>query len=344
LAEVLPPVKWVVPRLLPEGVILFAGRPKQGKSFMALGLSVAVATGGFALGTKPVEQGEVLYLGLEDNRRRLQKRLGLLLTDGTAPERLHISLEWPRLGEGGADSLDTWLADHADARLVVIDTLKKVRPRTSGNRSVYDLDYEALEPLIPIAAAHGVGVLVVHHTRKADADDPLDTISGSTGLTGGVDGAMVLKRERGRADAFLHVVGRDIEEDIELALRWDVETAGWIIVGTADEYRLSKERAEIIGVLEETGEPMTPTEVADALDESFNTVKVRMWRMARDGQLTNSSGRYTVCNRNPRNRVTGDVGSGYTVTEVTGNPGGAWKLANSNERLWRERTANWDVI
>jgi hypothetical protein len=209
---------------------------------------------------------------------------------------LHIALDLPRLDEGGAEMVEDWLADHPDARLTVIDTLKKVRPRTFANRSVYEVDYEALEPLIPIAAEHGVAILVVHHTRKADADDPLDTVSGSTGLTGGVDGAMILKRERGRADAFLHVTGRDIEEDLELALRWDQETAGWIIVGDAEEYRLSEERAEIIRVLEETGVPMTPTEVADALGKSVNTIKVRMWRMERDGQLLSSGGRYTVRN------------------------------------------------
>jgi hypothetical protein len=158
----------------------------------------------------------------------------------------------------------------------VIDTLKKVRPRVSSSRSVYEVDYEVLEPLIPLAAAYGVAILVIHHTRKADAEDPLDTISGSTGLTGGVDGAMVLKRQRGRADAFVYVTGRDIEEEIELALRWKAESAGWAIIGDAEEYRLSKERAEVMGVLDETGEAMTPTEVADALGENVNAVKMRM--------------------------------------------------------------------
>ena len=119
-----------------------------------------------------------------------------------------------------------------------------------------------------------------------------------------MDGALVLKRERGRADAFLHVTGRDIEEDAELALKWDGDTAGWAIIGDAQEYRLSEKRAEIVRVLEETGEPMTPTEVADALGDNPNAVKVLMWRMARDGQLTSEDGRYTVSNRNLGNPVT----------------------------------------
>lgn len=317
MATVLPPPKWAVPDLIPEGVILLAGKPKLGKSWLALGLGVAVSTGGVALGTKSVRRGDVLYLALEDNQRRLQTRLGLLLAGGRAPEKLHMALGWPRLDGGGAEKLADWLEEHPDARLVVVDTLKKIRPRTSANRSLYEMDYEALEPLLPIAAEYGVGIVVVHHTRKADADDPLDTISGSTGLTGGVDGTMVLKRERGRADAYLHIAGRDIEEDTELALKWDPETVGWRIVGDAEEYRLSEERAEIVRVLEERDEPMTPTEVADVLDKKTNTVKQRMWRMGKDGQLDKSDGGYSVSNRNPRNSIT-EKQNGYAVTGVTG--------------------------
>jgi RecA-family ATPase len=85
MAMELPPVRWVIPDILPEGVTFLAGKPKMGKSWMALGLGIAVATGGVALGTKQVEQGEVLYLALEDNRRRIHNRLNKLLSGRTAP-------------------------------------------------------------------------------------------------------------------------------------------------------------------------------------------------------------------------------------------------------------------
>ncbi len=116
---------------------------------------------------------------------------------------------------------------------------------------------------------------------------------------------MVLKRERGRADAFLHVSGRDIENDIELALRWNAVAAGWTIAGDATEYRLSEERAEILQTLREVEEPMTPTETFDVLGKDVNTIKVRMWRMANDGELTSEGGRYSVSNGNLGNPVTG---------------------------------------
>src|SRR5215207_1341084 len=290
----LPPIRWSVQGLLPEGVTLLAGKPKLGKSWMGLDIAIAISTGGVALGTRQVEMGDVLYMALEENYRRLRKRLEKLLT-GEAPERLHIVTEWPRMDEGGAEALERWLEAHPDTRLVVVGILKRVRPRTSPNRSVYEPDYEALEAMQRLGAEFEVSILVVHHLRKLGAADPLDEISGSTGLSGGADGVLVLKRDRGRADAYLHVTGREIEEEAELALRWDADLASWTLVGDAEEYRISKERQEIVRVLTEAGEPMTPKEVAELLGKPPNNVKYLMWRMSKDGQLaTVGKGRYSL--------------------------------------------------
>jgi hypothetical protein len=315
MAAQLPPVRWGVRGVLPEGVTLLAGKPKLGKSWLALGLCVAVVAGGVALGTRQVEQGDALYLALEDNRKRLQMRLGKMLR-GPAPEGLEIATAWPKLDEGGVEALEAWLQEHPEARLVAVDTLAKIRPRTRG-QNVYQEDYAALEELLPLAAEHEVAIVVVHHTRKMAAADPLDEISGSTGLTGGVDGVLVLKRDRGKADAVLHVDGRDIEEHAEYALKWDAETAGWTIVGDAEEYRMSEERKEIFGVLTEADEFLSPGEVADVLGKPRNTIKQRLWRMAQDGQVENQNGKYGITH-NHDNRVTEETGSGYPVTAVIG--------------------------
>jgi len=316
----LPPIRWSVPGLVPEGVTLLAGKPKLGKSWMALGIAIAKSTGGVALGTRPVEMGDVLYMALEDNPRRLGKRLEKLLM-GDAPERLHIAFEWSKMDEGGAEELQRWLEAHPDAHLVVVDILKRVRPRTSPNRNVYDADYEALEAMQRLAAEYEVSILVVHHLRKLGAADPLDEISGSTGLSGGADGVLVLKRDRGRADAYLHVTGREIEEEAELALRWDADLASWTLVGDAEEYRISQERQEIVRVLNEAEEPMTPTEVAELLSKSVNAVKYLMWKMSKDGQLaTTGKGRYSPTT-NPANPLTANRtssdGSVSAVSEVS---------------------------
>jgi hypothetical protein len=334
----LPPVKWVVPDLLPEGVTLLAGKPKLGKSWLAFGIGVAVASGGVVLGTKRVEQGEAIYLALEDNQRRLKKRLGKLLSGDGAPEGLHISTAWPRVDEGGEEALEEWLADHSGARLVVVDVLKRVRPRVSRYQSVYDADYESLEALHTLADRHGIAVLCVHHLRKARADDPMDEISGSTGLSGAADGVLLLKRDRGRGDAYLHVDGRDIEEPAELALTWDPNTACWTLAGDAEQYRISQTRAEIIEVLERTGEPMTPTEVADALGKSVNTIKQRLWHMSKEGQVLADDGRYSLpTDHNPRNSRNPNPEEPVTaVTQVTHPTGPSEAVQRSGRRLSAE--------
>ncbi len=127
----LPPVRWAVPEILPEGLTLLAGKPKLGKSWLALSLALSIAAGGVALGKQPVAQGEVLYLALEENARRLQARARQLLASMTeVPHGLDFALDWPRLAEGGLSYLEEYLKTHPNTRLVVIDTWAKVAPRT----------------------------------------------------------------------------------------------------------------------------------------------------------------------------------------------------------------------
>jgi AAA domain/3'-5' exonuclease/Domain of unknown function (DUF3854) len=318
MAKVFPEPRWVVPGILPEGVTILAGNPKTGKSWMVLGIGVAVASGGTALGGTPLERGSVLYLALEDNMRRLQRRLRKVLADKQAPGALVFQDRWPRLGEGGLEAIELWLDSHPDARLVIIDTLQKIRPKGTSRGNMYELDYEAVEPLLPLAARHNVAVVVVHHLRKSSADDPLDEVSGSHGLTGGVDGVLVLKRERGRADAFLYVTGRDIEQEREFALSWDAASAAWSIAGDAEEYRGSKERAEILECLRSAKGPMGIKEVSDALGKPYNNVKQLMWKMSNEGDLRNVGGKYVVVTGNLDNP--GDPSEGEPPPEGSPEP------------------------
>jgi hypothetical protein len=301
MAEELPQVRWVVPSVLPEGVTFLAGKPKLGKSWMVLGLSLAVATGGVALGTNVVERGEVLHLALEDNRRRLRQRLGLLLGASDAPKGLHLNLDWPRADEGGVKAMDAWLHEHPECRLVVIDTLARFKPRAAGRRTQYDEDRDAVDPLGPVAAEHGVGILLVHHLRETESDDPLDMITGSVGLTGGVDGALVLKRRRGRADAFLHVEGRDIETPTELALKFDTDAATWSIAGDAEAYRLSERRRSFLRVLGNADAPLGPKEIAEMADAPYGATRELLSQMVKDGQVKNLGRAAYVLAENLRN-------------------------------------------
>jgi len=203
LAKDLPPLRWAIPDILPEGLTMLAGKPKQGKSWLALSIALAIAAGGYALGKQPVTRGQVLYLALEDNERRLQSRARQLLASmNSVPSGIEFELCWPRLDQGGLRYLEEYLEVHPQVRLVVIDTWAKVSPCLKGHsRSRYEDDYEALTPLKCLADHFHVSVLVIHHLRKMAADDVLDEITGSIGVTGAVDGALILKRERGQKEA-----------------------------------------------------------------------------------------------------------------------------------------------
>ena len=308
----------------------------MGKSWLALGLCIATATGGYALGKVPVEQGESLYISLEDNERRLQDRVKTLTDEDTDLCLLHYAEGWLRSDEGGTQQLDMFLTERPGTRLVVVDTLKKIRPYTSGRRNMYDVDYEAIEPFVGLASQHNVAIVLVHHlNQNPDPADPYDAFSGSSGLTAAVEGIFLLTRERGQADGYLTVDGKDIKDRQELALGWDASVCTWTIQGDAEQYKLSKARQEILHVVEMTDEPVTPTYVADALGKNFNAVKKTMWEMSRDGQLTSTgSGRYTLVTGNPGN-PSNPLKSGGTspvteVTEVTAPTEGP------NGRLWHE--------
>jgi hypothetical protein len=330
LARDFPAPRYAVEGLLAEGVSVLAGRPKLGKSWLALALSVAVAAGGRALGSIPVERGPVLYLALEDGERRLQTRLRLVLRGEPAPPGWHYQTAWPTVDDGGVPALAAWLAAHPDCRLVVIDTLKRIRPRERVGASLYGQDYDALAPLADLAREHRVCILVVHHTRKAAADDMLDMVSGSTGLTAAADAVLVLQRARGQADATLAVTGRDIEER-ELALQRDSLTMGWTLMGDAADYRLSNERRAILDVLRAAGRMLTPREAADALGkgDQYGAVKKLMWTMAMDGTLRSDGGRYGLPDRdgnggNPVTRRPDSPAAGgplpVTASRPPGNP------------------------
>ena len=213
------PATPIVQGILYVGVTLFAGKPKIGKSWMMLALALAVTTGSTIFGNTTVQQGEVLYLALEDNRRRLQRRIKKLLSDREAPAGLHFALDWPRLDEGGLEALDKLLEEQPGINLVIVDTLARLKPAGSKKRTHYDEDRDSVDSLIPLADKHSVAIVLVHHLREMDSDDPLDMIHGTAGLTGGVDGALVLKRRRGEADAYLFGDGRDFENTVLLVLR-----------------------------------------------------------------------------------------------------------------------------
>ncbi|NMC34029.1 MAG: AAA family ATPase [Veillonellaceae bacterium] len=287
---VFPPAKWAVPSLIPEGLTILAGAPKTGKSFFALSVCLSIAQGGIALSAIETSPGEVLLIALEDPMRRLQERIESLALGEAWPERLHILNECPRAHEGGVAFLDNWLEEHPDTRLVVIDTFQKFRKPQGGNSNAYEVDYEAAGGLKAIADKHGVGILVLHHTRKGETIDPLEAVSGTMGLSGAADTILVLKRAKGQGKADLFITGRDVEEHT-LALRFD--DLGWKLEGNADEVRITEGRQEILSLLKSSLVPLSPKKIAEGLERKNNsTIRNILSKMADKGQILNLGGTY----------------------------------------------------
>lgn len=226
----------LIPGVIPRGFNLLAGDPKKGKSLLALDMALAVASEDRrTMNRLGCEHGEVLYLCLEDSWERVQDRMNQMLAGRPQPPRLTFSLEWPRIDQGGEELLYEWLEQRPEARLVIVDTLELSRPVEKREGSLYRQDYESVRWFKRIADQVGITVIGVHHlnqtTVKGDGDI-FKRISGSAGLIGAADNALVLERLEGENSAVLHYRGRDVGG--RLGLYWNDEMFQWIASSHVD--------------------------------------------------------------------------------------------------------------
>ena len=221
---VYPPREPIVDGFLYAGTHLFVGAPKVGKSFFMAQLAYHVAMG-IPLWEYPVRRGTVLYMALEDDYARLQKRLSVMFGVESA-DNLYFATKAKTLNEGLNKELEDFIADHKDVRLIIVDTLQKVR-EACGDRYSYANDYEIVARLKAFSDKYNICLLAVHHTRKLESEDSFDMISGTNGLLGAADGAFIMqKKKRTDNEAALDVVGRD-QPDQELLIEFDREKCIW---------------------------------------------------------------------------------------------------------------------
>ena len=278
--------------LLYPGTYLFVGAPKLGKSFMMAQLAYHISTG-TPLWNYTVRKGTVLYLALEDDYRRLQERLYRMFgTDGA--ENLFFSVSAGQLGKGLDEQLTRFMQEHPDTKLIIIDTLQKVR-EVGGDNYSYANDYEIITRLKKFADSYGITLLLVHHTRKQKADDTFDMISGTNGLLGAADGAFLLQKEKRTGNtATLEVSGRD-QQDQRLHLIRNENTLAWDLERTETE--LWKEPPEPL--LEIIAEKITadfsewqgtPTELCNFLSVDMKANALTMKLNINAGRLYNEYG------------------------------------------------------
>jgi hypothetical protein len=298
MAKDFPPIRYVVSGLIAEGLTVLAGAPKARKSWMMLDVANAVPTGGYALGTASCEAGDVLFLALEDNQRRLQDRLRKMGVD-KPPERLTFCTEWPT-GDDAVAEIESWAHSVEKPTLVVVDVLARVREFT-GREASYEADYRALVALQDLATGLGIAIVVVHHTRKAGADDPFDEVSGTRGLTGAADTTLVIRRDVTGGPSFkatLYGRGRDIPE-IETAIEFSDDDYRWKILGDAWQVADTAERQEILDLLRSAGEPLKLAEIAKALGKSKSNASHLLRKLVNDSLVIQPAyGVYAVVQTN----------------------------------------------
>lgn len=234
LYEPLEKPQFVVDGLIPTGLILFCGAQKIGKSWLMLKLCLCVSQG-LPLWEMPTTQGDVLYLCLEDTFSRIQDRL-FQVTD-EASGRLHFAVASCKLTDGLTVQLEDYLKDYPNSKMIVIDTLQKVR--TASKDNAYASDYGDISLLKDFADRHSLAVIVVHHIRKQKDSDVFNMVSGTTGLTGSADSTFVLEKENRASDtARLYVTGRDTPYQ-EFVLRF--RDCSWELVERKTQEQLAKE-------------------------------------------------------------------------------------------------------
>ena len=244
MAMDLPQIAQLIEGILTPGLYILAGAPKVGKSWFALQLAHHISTG-TVLWDRRVQQSDVLYMSLEDNLPRIRSRLTTMCGSNTG--NISFCIRADTLDMQLDEEITDYLANHPNTKVVIIDTLAKVRgtPTTSN---AYTADYDTMGTLKRIADQFGIAIIVVHHTRKQDADDVMQLVSGTNGLTGCADGTMVLVRQdRASRDAILSITGRDVA-DTRINLRQDNTTMCWQYMGDADTTPTYKQDPVLVAI------------------------------------------------------------------------------------------------
>ena len=234
----IPPVTWIVDSILPVGVSMIGAPSKYFKSYMALGLCLAVCTGGKFLSYQ-CNQHACLYLDLESTKRRPKSRLKQILPDKDWPPNFYLLTaedEVSRINEGFTEQIENQLQQHPDIKLIIVDVFQMIRQPTRRNQSGYDRDYEDFKVLKKIADRNEVALLLIHHTRKMkDPNDVFNELSGSVGVMGALDSAWIItKEDRYSNEGTLNITGRDMESK-KIKIRFSKKTFQWEYIGTEED-------------------------------------------------------------------------------------------------------------
>ena len=282
----------IIDGLLYGGAYILAGAPKIGKSFLVAQIAYHISTGK-KLWDYEVHQGTVLYLALEDDYQRIQSRMFMMY--GVADSsNLYFATAANKIGNGLDEQLEFFMNEHPDTKLVIIDTMQKIR-EVGGEAYSYASDYEIIGKLKQFADKHSICVLTVHHTRKQPAGDTFEMISGTTGLLGCADGSLLVqKKKRTALEATIDVVGRDQQDQI-LYLSKDPNTQIWNLDRTETELHREPPdpTLEVVARLVTSEQPEwtgSPSELAEALNTGMAANALTKYLNIKCGRLKDEYG------------------------------------------------------
>jgi len=263
LAKTFPPLRCFVDEILAEGLTILAGKPKKGKSYLALDMSLAIACGREAFRKFRTEQATVLYVALEDGERRLQRRLRQIQPNLATPPNLDFLYDFPRLGEGALEALTGFIEQYP---VIILDTIGRLLPPQTPQRkslSEYQELTDVLGPIQKLAGKKRSAIVLIDHLRKAGAEDVGDMIMGSQGKFGSADHALIYTRKGQEKDGVLEVLGRDLDpEKFILSL-----TEGHLeFLGKGEIYELDSQQNRILKILEEDHRPLSVPDLMKALE------------------------------------------------------------------------------
>lgn len=283
LAQHFKPIEWLARGLLHEGMLLFGGKSKRGKSWLMLNVAAAIAAGGVAFGHYEIpEATKVLYCALEDGPRRTQRRLRALDPVGdTDFSNLKFAFKMPPLEDGGIEYITQHILE--GYKLIVVDVLAHVEKAGKNGLRDYHEVYKTFAPIQALRNEHSFALAMITHLRKSESEEVFNDLHGSVAYQGTQDALWVLERKQSEDVALLHMRDKDAEDKI-VELRFD-GTGLWTFLGEGEEYVDSQKKTEIVDILRDEGRPMSIRQLMQALGKAQNeypALKMRLSRLVRD--------------------------------------------------------------
>ncbi|HYT46050.1 MAG TPA: AAA family ATPase [Methylomirabilota bacterium] len=276
------------------------GPPKIGKSFLTENIIIAVARGHNALGYLATVQCPILWLSVEDKELRIQNRIGRMINPRlTLPYTIEVEYHWRPFDQGGLGALEDWSKIHPGG-LIVIDPVTAILPTGSGSKSLYRNEYEASLTLTKLAIDYEVTILGVSHSNKGKHENAWDEISGSTGVSAGMENVLIMRRTTNKHEVKLFVDGRDIADPRTHLLSFDVTTLTWKYEGEYHKTFQAEKQVEIYNLLKTIKGGLTIKNIAKKLQRNLYSTRILVSRMKEKGELEMQAGyKYVALEKTP---------------------------------------------